>query len=400
MAGRASGCNDHLNNIIEKLKASPLFHLSLASKELFHSNFLAWLCECYPQEGGSLFAGYLPTPLAAITELRVYRERRNVDLTLEYANGQTLIVENKVKSLPKRAQFEEYAADFPDRSSTGLLLLTLTQPTFQDRNSPTGTLKDGAVWHIMLYHDLAERLRTIQPIIHAGNGYHGELVADYIDFVSCLDELQALFEINWDDDTADFFNPDYDLERLRDIRLHDLIAKLRYARLASQVAEVLAQRGLRAVDGPLHDGCAGDVLTDFGLTNGTGLFDFKYVVLDKALLGNPVLLGVQLQGHSFRLVAELWDKARSRPIAEALLKTNGPQLWFDLSHIDAGSVEYPRRRDFNQYGGTFWYRYRNISAMTPRKLVELIVSYAEYIQANEDRIRERVLEAVAAVPAT
>lgn len=38
--------------------------------------------------------------------------------------------------------------------------------------------------------------------------------------------------------------------------------------------------------------------------------------------------------------------------------------------------------------------------MTPRKLVELIVSYAEYIQANEDRIRERVLEAVAAVPAT
>ncbi len=399
MAGRASGCNDHLNNIIEKLKASPLFHLSLASKELFHSNFLAWLCEGYPQEGGSLFAGYLPTPLAAITELKVYRERRNVDLTLEYANDQALVVENKVKSLPKRAQLEEHAAAFPDRSSTGLLLLTLTQPTFQDRNSPTVTLKKGAIWHIMFYHDLAERLRTIQPIIHARNGYHGALVADYIDFVSCLDELQALFEINWDDDTADFFNPGYDLERLRDIRLHDLIAKLRYARLASQVGEVLAQRGLRAVDGPLQEACQGHVLTDFGMTNGTGLFDFKYVVLDKALLGNPVLLGVQLQGHSFRLVAELWDTERSRLIAEALLRSNGQQLWFDLSLIETGSQEFPKRGDFNQYGRTFWYRYRNISAMTPRKLVDLIVTYAKYIRSNERLIRERVLEAVAAVPA-
>ena len=30
---------------IKKLKKSPMFNLSLSSKELFHSNFLAWIAE-------------------------------------------------------------------------------------------------------------------------------------------------------------------------------------------------------------------------------------------------------------------------------------------------------------------------------------------------------------------
>jgi hypothetical protein len=41
------------------LKKSPLFNLSLSSKELFHSNFLAWLCENYPNYMGEIISGYL-----------------------------------------------------------------------------------------------------------------------------------------------------------------------------------------------------------------------------------------------------------------------------------------------------------------------------------------------------
>jgi hypothetical protein len=40
-------------NHVQRLKKSPLFNLSLASKELFHSNFLAWLCEAYPNRNRS-----------------------------------------------------------------------------------------------------------------------------------------------------------------------------------------------------------------------------------------------------------------------------------------------------------------------------------------------------------
>ena len=33
------------DSFVEKLKGNAIFQLSLSSKELFHSNFLAWLAE-------------------------------------------------------------------------------------------------------------------------------------------------------------------------------------------------------------------------------------------------------------------------------------------------------------------------------------------------------------------
>lgn len=48
-----------MNETIEKLKISPLFNLSLSSKELFHSNFLYWIGRTYPSEFGGIFSKYL-----------------------------------------------------------------------------------------------------------------------------------------------------------------------------------------------------------------------------------------------------------------------------------------------------------------------------------------------------
>ena len=52
-------------NHVQRLKKCPLFNLSLASKELFHSNFLAWLCEAYPNQVGRLFARFTKIPCAS-----------------------------------------------------------------------------------------------------------------------------------------------------------------------------------------------------------------------------------------------------------------------------------------------------------------------------------------------
>ena len=49
----------HMKETIEKLKKSPLFNLSLSSKELFHNNFLYWIGHNYPSEFGGLFSKYL-----------------------------------------------------------------------------------------------------------------------------------------------------------------------------------------------------------------------------------------------------------------------------------------------------------------------------------------------------
>ena len=89
------------NNIIEltnNLKKSPLFNLSLSSKELFHSNFIAWICETYPMKFGKILLTFFEqnSETNSNSILSVKRENRNLDLTVEFENL-NIIIENKVK---------------------------------------------------------------------------------------------------------------------------------------------------------------------------------------------------------------------------------------------------------------------------------------------------------------
>src|SRR5690606_11692082 len=92
---------DDSYTLIESLQSSALFRLSLSSKELFHSNFLAWLFEMYPKASGHALSPYIKNKNVSIKEKEgVKREKRNRDLTIHFDNGEVLIIENKVKSLP------------------------------------------------------------------------------------------------------------------------------------------------------------------------------------------------------------------------------------------------------------------------------------------------------------
>ncbi len=49
----------NIERIVKDLKKSPLFQLSLSSKELFHSNFIYWLISTYTAEFSGLFSRFL-----------------------------------------------------------------------------------------------------------------------------------------------------------------------------------------------------------------------------------------------------------------------------------------------------------------------------------------------------
>lgn len=380
-----------LEATLRALKVSPIFQLSLASKELFHSNFLAWLCETHPLLVGRLFATFLNQEPPSYDRLRVYRERNNIDVWLEFAGGEALIIENKVKSLPELRQLEEYAAAAQDRARTSFLLLSLTRPTFLAPHETAIRLRDGAVWQYLAYGDLAGRLRDLLPAIAAASSYHGQLLGDYIDVIAHLDALQAHFSIDWDDADGDFFGLQQAMQRLTSIRLHDLIDKLRYAQLAQRVADALRSDGF-PVD---NDGCwrgeVGKVLVGSGLTRGVGLFDFKYCLMDKGRFGKPVLLGVQVQGRDFRLVAEIADRTAAPKIAAALRQPDdGHQVWFNFGLLPGGSEEYPKKRLFNQYSGQFLYRSKRIGGIAPQRLVDTIVGYARVVRSQAAVLRQQI----------
>lgn len=90
------------------LQSSPLFNLSLSSKELFHSNFLAWLAQKYP----SLFVE-ICKDLGCQADWSnanwcVERESMNFDLCIKTGEKIVMVLENKVKSIPSKLQLDEY----------------------------------------------------------------------------------------------------------------------------------------------------------------------------------------------------------------------------------------------------------------------------------------------------
>ncbi len=241
--------------ILAALRQSPLFQLSLSSKELFHSNFLAWLCETYPQYAGRLFADFLSHAPPTYDRLCVYRERHNIDLWIEYPGGGELLIENKVKSLPAKQQLEEYAATVSNNPRADFLLLSLTHPAFLSPNERLIHLSNGTVWHYLTYRELADKFRDLLPHIRAINKYHGLLLNDYIHFITHLDALQRHFDVDGNDKQGNFFGVQNRIKRdLKPIRLHDLIDKMRYARLSECVSDARRKDGFSIIHENLCNG--------------------------------------------------------------------------------------------------------------------------------------------------
>jgi hypothetical protein len=371
-------------DVIEELRKSPIFQLSLASKELFHSNFLAWFCEQYPEHAATLLANLLQRSPETCYPIEVYRESKNTDLLIKCRGGSELVVENKVKSLPSRQQLMDYYSKPKNPERTAFLLLSLTPPSFDL------TLENGAVWRHAHYGKLADELgKAISDIA----GYQGDLIQDYVAFIRRLDELKSHFIVDWKNRDADFFGAREQLRRLEKIRMHDVFAKLLYAQLVDRTAKILVRDGIEVVHQPLPDGKPGEIALSAGMTRGRGLFDLKYLLTKVG--GKDVLLGIQLQGRQFRLCVETKSR-RARKIAIGLLQPKlGKRTWFDFQPVPGDSDEYPTKGEFNRYGSVFYYRSKKLGRTAPADLVNLIVGYVHLIESRKRRLRNQVEAAVA-----
>ena len=166
----------------ENLKKSPLFNLSLSSKELFHSNFLCWLGESYKKEFGDVFYAFLkglPQDNDLIIK-EIHREKDNIDLSFTYSNKQEIIIENKVKSIAYIEQLKKYSEKNTEYKN--YILLSLSKPVFfnnEDKFIINGTDSNGidAVWNFLSYSNLVGMLKTLSEKIQ--DSYHQNIINDY-----------------------------------------------------------------------------------------------------------------------------------------------------------------------------------------------------------------------------
>ena len=412
-------------NTIDKLRESPLFNLSLSSKELFHSEFIAWVGNTYTTEFDNIFREYLKFNSVEYRFCRIEREENHIDLTLYYCDKQDsdkrncdkqncnkqkkckkqkILIENKVKSMAYRSQLEEYSNEYQEHS---YILLSLSKPSFFD-NKEFQTEKNDT-WHYVSYTSLKEKLNKLTE--QKKKQYHKEIIKDYIKLIGNLTEIAIITDMFEDGNNFDFHSKttDKNYEKLENIRFHDFYLKRKYERLAFELHKKLKDRAeskdklydfgerldVKKLIKNKKEENKKDLYVDYGMTRGTGLLDFKYII------NEDLILGIQIQGEQYRMVVEgekvkgINDEERGRDLRKKLIEDVG---WFNFEKSFSKIINedvylvYPEKKEkklFNQFGDTFFYRSIKLgTTLTVGKLLDIIVKDIELIESNIKELKE------------
>lgn len=353
--------SDNIQRICDDLISEPLLHMSLHSKELFHSNVLAWLCETYPKTAGHILGRWAPNRDSDIHS--VQRERLNLDLIVQVPGHAPVIIENKVFSPPDESQLDRYSAKIlkqKDLTSPILILLSLTDPNWVNSKYVS---KHGLEWRYVSYRDLANALNLAVPEIA---GFPGEVLSHYVSFISRLHELvQDLVTPHADEPIGITSSAG---ELLLRIRLKDAVEKLRARSTAASIQRTME---------PLLKGTPTRFKAAY--TNGKPLLE---AFID---CRNGDRIGWQYQNDQWRL-AVITNKhaGRTKSLRERRHKSVAERYakWFDFSPISdligRDSSEVPNFELGGRYYGynpDFVYRYRKLPDLTVSELETLSRHY-------------------------
>lgn len=166
--------------IARELNVEPLARIMYGQRELFHSNFLAWFFDTLPDLADAVFRDLtIDDPAGTATRRHVERERENLDLVLRWPGAAPLVIENKVFSLPEKAQLDEY------RGKTARWAGAPAQHVLLSMSPPHEPVDD---WTYLSYQELAERFDLALADI-GETSYEIETVRRYSRVVKLLSAL-------------------------------------------------------------------------------------------------------------------------------------------------------------------------------------------------------------------
>lgn len=369
------------NNAIKKLDGNPLFHLSMSSLELFHSNFIFWFSRQFPRNQRHLLFVEDGMQIGKPTSVRVSREKGNVDLLFEIwyeecASGDktsdhAIVVENKFKSLPAYAQLKRYE-DKAFGKTTDYVLLSLSKCDHLRNFS--------GVWNITNYRTLAERMRRYAPTVFSNNS-EGKVFSDcYLSLIETMHDVFHEFDVS----------PDEPFVPMKNKGVENLIMKSRFEsflekRRAEQIAYMAWDRLFDRLEGKKitfaefstgveFEECKAynpKLFVSSGLTRAQGIIDLKYRI------DQNLALGIQIQGNHYRHLVEGPITAGGKiEMYRDKLADSTSLNWFDMTEKVNGdrSRLYPKAgKEFNRFGGCFFYRSYSIEKETVKEVIDSAV---------------------------
>jgi hypothetical protein len=345
-----------LASVVTELATDPLYQLSTAGQELFHTNMLFWLATQHPAESTPVWLRLgvdPPTTDGPDPRGAIRREWRHIDLYVDAGMpGRKLVLENKILAIATPEQLARYRETLmkvaehrtvdPRDQATSWRLLTLLPPTF----SPPRP------WEVVTYDDLIEPLEQTAATL---KGDTAALVRGYARLVARLVRLTSLVDLGRNLDEPVQLAPDL-AARLHGSRLFALVRKLQ----AVQYAAILDARLAASRPGAPHVGA--------GLTRG----DLLVECFAPTRRGRQ--FGWQVQNGQARL-AMITGPTDPRTVAgrDKVAAENKEYFEFDLPEPLARHLKpFTGRKQWLGYGHEFVYRYAKLRPGTTwRDLIDV-----------------------------
>ncbi len=315
------------NEIIEKLRKSLVYQMSLGSMELFHSNIWKWLID-FDHKMAKIFF-----PEIDINNIvSIEREERKRDITIHLNNGKIYIIENKIKSLPNLKQLDDYQENAKELFIEGLL--TGIVPSIDLNGRP---------WKFLAYSDISERIRIeVSNMSSEIIKKNIDIILEYCEFIKDINQLFNNYLIKNHNKLS------YECGNLWKIKLDDIYKKLKADQFAKYIKNNNNITNLEEIGYTL------DIWT--GYSNKNAIIDVRYIKK------NHLCIGIQIQGNQYRIIAQR-DKGN---IAPEVYKEFLELGWFDQTYDSHAkdrevfgrktSMKPPYYKSFNKYQ-TSWYSF-------------------------------------------
>ena len=352
-----------MNNLL----TSPIYNLSMCSLENFHTCFLNWLGNKYPQETLKLFSNKQvlnPNNIKFETQVQ-YGTDIKLDLQITISDGnetEFIIIENKLKSYPTIEQLKKYEQAFKEKKAS-FILLSL---------APITEIPDS--WQYYSYHQLEENLKMQFNDL---KDYDKYLIDDYINVVTQL--------VNAFPKTSSQKYDFYENNKLDEIGLKDIYVKWR----TSEFANYIKQKLNRTEWG-----------IGFSFHNKKGTIDIV-----KSFPKYGFNIGIQIENNQYRYFMNiLWNDTsdnanKQREIIANQIAMNN--YWFQntMNPVKARTYE-----NFCGYAPGFIYRYLyidkyfgeyNLSKVSYDNIFEQIEKDIKSLDENQHEIIRIVGQAMA-----
>lgn len=461
----SNGADNTWKDNSEALKNSTMFHMSLGSKELFHSNFLHWISivdwDNFLKIMRSLAgvksfwweSDYHPNK----NNIKILRENQHFDLSIYILDSEqenvtgvddgeqttvlnvsgdkrkvqkwmpVLVLENKMKSLPYEAQLNDYAQKAFDEWCSGrntrvknaardkvnkslivspneeysisFVLLSLLKMNLQvdittyekKSKNPIYSLQLKSNWSQKTYRDFLSIINeTFSSNTSKHKGSLKELIIDdYISFVNALCNLASYWIIDldksyrdqiypWNINTQAAKNKSREIEKYKELRIHDIHEKILYNQLLDLLEKELVQKGSKRYNSDTYkkDVDSTKIFTKSDYYHGIGVVEAHYVIDDKTKLI------IQVQGDRYCHMVICKDIIRDKDKDKLAYKKNvGGNDKLDKLQSFISSFQLGNNLSWGRYGNDNNYKYVTIPQdVTIKQVIDTIVKDIDNIK--------------------